>query len=222
MRLGLPMSDSSHRLLLLHASRASVDPVSEFYLREALELRPVNILDEGVMGDLHEKNWGRAVSRLRDLIAQAAALYGVETALVTCSALGPEQMAAIREGSSIRTIKIDEPMLERAARSFNGAIGLVATFPSTADTSLAWLRHFRPEAKIEVVCDAEALQALLRGEKEEHDRRLLAAAEEMAARGVSGIVLAQVSMARLAAEIRRLTGLEVLESLTSSLAGVRR
>ena len=222
MRLGLPMSDKSHRLLLLHASRASVDPVSEFYLREAGDLRPVNILDEGVMGDLHEKNWGRAVSRLRDLIAQAAALYGVETVLVTCSALGPEQMAAIREGSSIRTIKIDEPMLERAARSFDGPIGLVATFPSTVDTSLAWLRHFRPEAEIEVVCDSDALQALLRGEREEHDRRLLAAAKEMAARGVSGIVLAQVSMARLAPEIRRLTGLEVLESLTSSLAGVRR
>jgi aspartate/glutamate racemase len=216
------MFDNAHRLLLLHASRASVDPVSEFYLRAAADLRPVNILDEGVMGYLREKNWDRAVSRLRDLIGQAAAVYGVEMVLVTCSALGPEQMAAIREGSSIRTIKIDEPMLERAATSFVGRIGLVATFPSTVDTSLAWLRHFRPDAEVEVVCDAEALQALLRGEKEEHDRRLLAAAEEVAARGVGGIVLAQVSMARLAAEIRRLTGLEVLESLTTSLAGVRR
>lgn len=222
MRRGLPMFDNRHRLLLLHASRASVDPVSEFYLREAADLRPVNILDEGVMGDLHEKNWDRAVARLRDLIGQAVAAYGVETALVTCSALGPEQMAAIREGSSIKTIKIDEPMLERASRSFDGPVGLVATFPSTVDTSLAWLRHFRPDAEIDVVCDEEALQALLRGEREEHDRRLLAAATEMAARGVGGIVLAQVSMARLADDIRRLTGLEVFESLTTSLAGVRR
>jgi hypothetical protein len=43
----------------------------------------------------------------------------------------------------------------------------------------------------------------------------------MAARGVAGIVLAQVSMARLAGEIRQRTGLTVLESLTTSLAGVR-
>jgi hypothetical protein len=222
MRQGLPMSASAHRLLLLHASRASVDPVSEFYLREAADLRPVSILDEGVMGDLREKNWDRAVARLNDLIGQAVTMYGVETVLVTCSALGPEQMAAIRAGNRIRTIKIDEPMLEWAARSFAGPIGLVATFPSTVDTSLAWLRHFRPDARIEVVCDAEALQALLRGEREEHDRRLLAAAQEMASRGVGGIVLAQVSMARLADEIRRLSGLEVLESLTTSLAGVRR
>jgi aspartate/glutamate racemase len=105
--------------------------------------------------------------------------------------------------------------------TFAGPIGLVATFPSTVDTSVAWLRHFQPEAEIEVSCDAGALEALLRGERAEHDRRLIAAAEEMAARGVAGIVLAQVSMARLAGEIRQRTGLTVLESLTTSLAGVR-
>lgn len=211
---------AEHRLLLLHASRASVDPVAEFYLREAPELRPVNILDEGVMGDLREERWPRAVSRLRELIAQAVTQYGVETALVTCSALGPEEMAAIREGSPARAIKIDEPMLEEAAHD-GGRVGLVTTFPSTLGTSVRWLRHFRPEVEIETVCDAGALEALLRGEREEHDRRLLAAAEEMAGRGVSCLVLAQVSMARLAGEIRRRTGAKVLESLSTSLAGVR-
>ena len=216
-----PPPVASHQLLLLHASRASVDPVSGFYLREAPDLWPVNILDEGVMDDLREKNWGRAVARLRDLIEQAVSAYGVATALVTCSALRPEQMAAIRAGSSVRTIKIDEPMLEQAAGSFAGSIGLVATFPATVETSVAWLRHFRPGAEVEIVCDAEALQALLRGEREEHDRRLLAAAGEMASRGVGGIVLAQVSMARLTGEIRWRTGLEVFESLTTSLARVR-
>jgi len=211
---------ASHRLLLLHASRASVDPVSEFYLRAAVALRPVNILDEGVMGDLRDKNWDRATGRLIDLIGQASVQYGVETALVTCSALGPEQMAGIRERTSIRTLKIDEPMLEEAARSFQGAVGLVATFPSTVETSVAWLRHFQPDVEIEIICDAEALQALLQGDTETHDRRLLAAAGEIASRGVGGIVLAQVSMARLADEVRRRTGLPVLESLTTSLAGV--
>jgi aspartate/glutamate racemase len=199
-----------------------VDPVSEFYLREAGELRPVNILDEGVMDDLREQNWDRAVKRLRDLIEQAAGAYGITSALVTCSALGPAQMEAIRAGSPIRTLKIDEPMLGQAAGASGGKIGLVATFPSTVDTSVAWLRHFRRDVEMEIICDAEALQALLRGEREEHDRRLLAAADTMAHRGVGVIVLAQVSMARLASEIRRRTGLAVLESLTTSLAGVRR
>lgn len=210
-----------NRLLLLHAARPSVEPVSEFYLREAGDLAPVNILDEGVMAHLRTKDWGRAVTRLRSLVLQAVEEYGVETALVTCSALGPREMMAIRDGLPVRALKIDEPMLERAALDFRGPIGLVATFPSTVDTSVAWLRHFQPEAEIEVSCDAGALEGLLRGEREEHDRRLIAAAEEMASRGVAGIVLAQVSMARLADEIRRRTGLTVLESLTTSLAGVR-
>mgnify|MGYP003340238979 CR=1 FL=1 len=199
----------------------SVEPVSEFYLREAPEMAPVNILDEGVMGHLRTQDWGRAVARLRSLIGQGVAEYGIDTALVTCSALGPGEMAAIREGLAVRTLKIDEPMLETAAGTFAGSLGLLATFPSTVDTSLAWVRHFRPDAAIEVLCDAGALEGLLRGEREEHDRRLVAAAEELARRGVGGIVLAQVSMARLAGEIRRRTGIPVLESLTTSLAGVR-
>lgn len=211
----------ANRLLLLHAARPSVDPVSEYYLREAADLAPVNVLDEGIMGYLRVQKWDRAVARLRSLILQSVEEYGVKTALVTCSALGPAEMQAIRDGLPVRALKIDEPMLERAARTFAGRIGLVATFPSTVDTSLAWLRHFRPDAEIEVCCDAEALEGLLRGERAEHDRRLIAAAEEMAARGVGGIVLAQVSMARLADEIRSRTGLPVLESLTTSLAGVR-
>lgn len=208
-------------LLLLHASRASVDPVSEFYLREAGDLSPINILDEGVMGDLRRQDWPRAVARLGDLIRQAVDCYGVETVLVTCSALGPAEMAAIRAASPVRTLKIDEPMLERAAHSFPGKTGLVATFASTVDTSLAWLRHFKPGIEVEVACDTGALEALLRGDREQHERRLLAAAGELAGRGVAGIVLAQVSMAPLAGEIRRNTGLEILESLTTSLDGIR-
>ncbi len=209
-----------HRLALIHASRASVDPVAEFYVREAGEMRPVNLLDEGVMGHLRERAWRAAVGRLRDLIGQAEQVYGSETALVTCSALGPEEMGAIREGCQTRTLKIDEPMLEVAAQC-GGRVGLVATFPSTVVTSTAWLRHFRAGVEMEVACDAGALEALLRGEREEHDRRLLATAEEVTQRGVDVLVLAQVSMARLAGEIRRRTGVEVLESLTTSLAGVR-
>ena len=209
-----------HRLGLIHASRASIDPVAEFYLREAPAWRPVNLLDEGVMGDLRAREWPRAVSRLREMIGEAASLYGIETALVTCSALGPAEMAAIREGLEIRVIKIDEPMLERAALESAGRVGLVATFASTVETSTAWLRHFRPSIGIEVGCDTGALEALLAGDREEHDRRLVATAEEVAARGVDILVLAQVSMARLAGEIRRRTGVELLESLTTSLAAV--
>ena len=211
----------ANRLLLLHAARPSVEPVAEFYLREAGDLTPVNVLDDGVMGHLRRQDWGRAVARLRSLILQGVEEYGVDTVLVTCSALGPVQMAAVRDGLPVRALKIDEPMLEQAAVSFPGPIGLVATFPSTVETSSAWLRRFQPEVEIEVSCDAGALEALLCGERAEHDRRLIAAAEEMAARGVAGIVLAQVSMARLAEEIRQRTGLIVLESLTTSLAGVR-
>jgi aspartate/glutamate racemase len=210
-----------HPLLLLHASRASIDPVAEFYGREAADLSPVSILDEGVMGELRRREWTRAATRLVDLIHQAVERYGTRAVLVTCSALDPRAMAVVRAASPVPALKIDEPMLAEAAREWQGKVGLVATFASTVETSETWLRHFRPDIEIETVCDTEALERLLAGDREEHDRRLLAAAEAAAARGVEGLVLAQVSMARLAPAIRARTGLPVLESLTTSLAGLR-
>jgi len=210
-----------HRLLLLHASRASVDPVSEYYLREAPEMRPVNILDEGVMGNLRDHDWPRAVSRLRDLIGQAVDVYGVDAALVTCSALGPVEMESIRRDLPVRAVKIDEPMLATAAKLYPRSIGLLATFPATVETSTAWLRHCEPGAKIDIECDAGALELLLQGDRVTHDNRLLAAAEALASRGAGCLVLAQVSMARLAPEIAKRTGLPVLESLTTSLTALR-
>jgi glutamate racemase len=209
-----------HGLLLLHASRASVDPVSEYYLHHAPELRPVNLLDEGVMGCLRAKEWGEALEGLLWHLRWAVDRYGVRAALVTCSALGPEAMAALRTASPVPVVKIDEPMLEAASRE-EGPAGLLATFPSTVETSLEWLHHYNPGLKVETICDAPALESLLRGERERHDELLIRSAEILARRPIARIVLAQVSMARLAAEIQKRTGLETVESLSTSLGKVR-
>ncbi len=209
-----------HRLLLLHASRASVDAVAEFYLHHAPELKPVNVLDEGVMGCLRRQEWPRAIAGLQHHIQRAKEEYSVDAALVTCSALGPAQMQELRANAGIPLLKIDEPMLENAARD-EGPIGLIATFPSTVDTSLAWLRHFNPELKVQVALNPQALEALLRGDRSSHDAQLLQTAELLARNNISKIILAQVSMARLAGDVQAKTGLETLESLGSSLAGVR-
>ena len=209
-------------LLLLHASRASVDPVSEFYLDRAPELRQINLLDEGVMHRLKAKDWDGAVRRLAHLVRDAAGEYGIDRVLVTCSAIPPAPMMALREACAVPMLKIDEPMLEAAASESDGRVGLVATFPSTVETSIAWLRHFRPGIAVETECDAEALEALLRGERESHDERLGAAVRRIAGSGASPIVLAQVSMARLAPILARDTGARILESLSTSLDGVRR
>ncbi|MBM3785182.1 MAG: hypothetical protein FJW30_12530 [Acidobacteria bacterium] len=209
-----------HGLLLLHASRASVEPVSEFYLHHAPELRPVNVLDEGVMGCLHAKEWQTAIEGLAHHVERAKREYGVRAALVTCSALGPEQMAVLRGATAIPLVKIDEPMLEAAAGA-EGPVGLLATFPSTVETSLAWIEHFCPEQKVIVRSDPPALDALLRGDRDRHDELLLRSAGILAREPITKIVLAQVSMARLAARVREATNLETLESLSTSLSAVR-
>jgi aspartate/glutamate racemase len=197
-----------------------VEPVSEYYLHQAPELRPVNLLDEAIMGCLNAKEWAAAIESLADHIERARQRNGVRAALVTCSALGPEHMEALRAAVSIPLVKIDEPMLRQAAAA-GEPVGLLATFPSTVETSLAWLRHFNPALPVEVVSDPPALEALLRGERERHDELLLRSAGLLARKPVQGIVLAQVSMARLAGAVRERTLLPTFESLTTSLSQVR-
>ena len=51
---------------------------------------------------------------------------------------------------------------------------------------------------------------------------MLTAADDLAAQGVDAIVLAQVSMAHLAAPLKERTRLPVLSSLETSLVEVRR
>lgn len=210
----------SHDLLLLHASRAAIDPVAEYYLREAPELRPVNLLDEGVMGMLRRGDEAGAVSRLARWASEARDAYGVRGGVVTCSALSPAAMKSLRTQSPVPLIKIDEPMLGAAAEQ-GGRIGLVATFAATVETSEAWLRRLNPGAEIVTVCDTEALERLLAGDRETHDARLLGAVDRAAGQGAGHLVLAQVSMARLAGEITARTGLVARESLSTSLVAAR-
>lgn len=208
-------------VLLLHASRASVDTVSEYYLRHAPTLTQLNLLDEGVMHYLRDRDWSRAIKRLHRLIRGADAEYGgIRQVLVTCSAIGPFWMKALRASCPMPVIKIDEPMLELAAQ--NPRVGVVATFPSTVETSVEWLRHFHPGIEIEVSCDADALHALLRGDREEHDRRLISSVRSLAHQNLPAIALAQVSMARLAGDFDGLNGTRILESLSTSLDTIRR
>lgn len=211
--------DARHDLLLLHASRAAVEPVAEFYQREAADLRPLNLLDDGIMGLLRSGDWDAAVVSLARHLDRAVETYGVRSALLTCSALRPRDMEALRGRVALALRKIDEPMLHAAATA-GGRVGLLATFPATVETSAAWLRHANPEVDLETECEAGALDALLQG-RQEHDQRLVEAARRLADRGAQRLVLAQVSMVRLAERVALETGLPVHESLRSSLSAVR-
>lgn len=208
-------------VVLVHASRASVDPVTNHYNAAAPEIRTINLLDDGVMELLGALDMRRAVRRLAEMVEKARTEYRAQAALVTCSAVSRAGMQELRSSTNIPIVKIDEPMARRAAAS-GRRIGIVATFPATVATTVE-LIHEAATFPIETthILAADALQALLRGRVEEHDRLLLEAAQRAAAERIDALVLAQVSMARLEPLIRERVRVPVFSSLATSLDEVR-
>lgn len=213
------------KITLIHASRASVDPLNGYYPRQMPELDITNLLDDGIIGLFSVGDMGLAKRRLVDMIAVGREVYKAELALLACSAVPRDDLAELRASAEIPLLKIDEPMARAAIRA-GRRIGVIVTFPPTQQVTHDLLRAAAGDAGCEIdMCDQlvpEALHALLRGDKATHDRLLTAAAEKLGCEGVDAIVLAQVSMGHLVPVLGKQTGLPIFSSLETSMAEVRR
>ncbi len=146
----------------------------------------------------------------------------MKLALLTCSALPVEALERIRAVASIPVIKIDEPMARAAVRR-GRHVAVVATFPATVETTQELLAAAASgPLEVRSVLAAEALQALLRGDRAAHDRLFFDAVDTALAQPADSLVLAQVSMARLHDEVQARTKVPVFSSLRSSLDEVQR
>jgi hypothetical protein len=144
--------------------------------------------------------------------------------MVTCSSVTPAIIAALTPDAGIPLFKIDDPMAADAVRA-GRRIGVVMTFPPTQASTSRLLEEAAKASgrplELTPLLVPEAYQALLGGRPEEHDALLLPRVQELA-REVDGIVLAQVSLARLLPKLDGKTGsVPVFSSLTSSLRRIR-
>ena len=209
-------------IAIVHATRASLEPVNRYYSAHAPQLDIFNLLDDGLMRYLDAVDMARAQKRFLAMLATARDEYGAKMAMLTCSAVPAATMETLRAWDrAFPVIKIDEPMAAKAV-TFGETIGVLATFPATVATTQALILGAAEGHPISMptVCIPAALEALFDGDRARHDALVKAAAVEMAAGGVDGIVLAQVSMAHLMDAIARETGLPVAASLDTSLAAI--
>jgi Asp/Glu/hydantoin racemase len=199
----------------LHASRAAVDPIAHYYSAHQPHWTFTHLLDDGIMRHLHNRDWAAATNRLQHHLADLQATYGIDAALITCSALPINRLTRLQSG--IPVTKIDVPMAQTAV-TLGDRIGILSTFPATRETTrdlLTWAANGVPKEFVEVSAPA-ALTALLAGDTITHDAAFLDAVAAFQNR-VDVLVLAQVSMARLAPQAAALLGIPVLDSLSSSL-----
>jgi Asp/Glu/hydantoin racemase len=212
------------KVAFIHTSPAAIGPLMQFYTEAAPELEVTNLLDDGLLRLLAAKDAATAEARLRDMLEVAAGTYGAEAAMVTCSSVSKEMVENIAGGFALPVLKIDYPMARRAVRA-GRKIGVAATFPPTLVPTRRLLAEAAEEigAGIEVVEDVtpEAYDALLAGDAARHDELLLDAVSRLEGRGVSAIVLAQVSMARVLPKLDGRVGVPVLSSLHTSLEAIR-
>jgi len=212
------------RVAFVHTSPAAVGPVAQFYKEAAPEFEVTNLLDDGLLRLLAEGEVATVERRMADMIGAAADTYGAEAAMVTCSSVPLESVEKLAASAGLPVLKIDYPMARRAARA-GRLIGVAATFPPTLGPTGRLLAEAAREAgtEIEIVEDVtpDAYEALLSGDAERHDRLLLEGIARLEAKGVSVVVLAQVSMARVLPAAEGRFRVPLLTSLHTSLEALR-
>lgn len=194
-----------------------------YYPVEAPNLVITNLLDDGVMRMFSQSRNADATRRLGEMIGTVHREYGAELALLCCSAVTREMLEALRPEAPVPVLKIDVPMTEVAVKA-GRRIGVLVTFPPTLEITHRLLEDAASLSgkDIELVDELQpdAVDAILAGDAETHDRLLLEAADRLLSLEVDVIVLAQVSMAHLVGPISNRTGLPVFSSLETSLAAV--
>ncbi|MCH3918317.1 MAG: aspartate/glutamate racemase family protein [Spirochaetia bacterium] len=172
--------------------------------------------DPGLRGFFSKDNKLRLFNDIRNM-----ELAGSELIVVTCSTLTPT-VEEIRPFIQVPVIAIDDAMCELAVKS-GSRIRVIATARSTVEPTE---RHLRATAiqcgfslpEITSSDDSVAYEAMKRGDMELHDKRVLQMIADTS--GYDVIVLAQASMAHLADQGSKLSGIPVLGSVPSCQAAI--
>jgi hypothetical protein len=197
---------SAPRIALIHATPLAIQPVNASFQKLWPEAKLQNILDDSLSRDLAALGHLTAdmVERFIDL-AQYAKRVGCQGILFTCSAFG-EAIESAAAATGIPTLKPNEAMFEEALQVALKAkpnpadplsIGLVATFAASIDSMreefMAMTANMNRVVNLHGVHVPLAMEALGKGQAQEHDQRIAVGIENMPKCDV--MMLAQFSMA---------------------------
>jgi Asp/Glu/hydantoin racemase len=148
---------------------------------------------------------------------------GADLIMICCSSISPGADVA-RQIVDVPVLKIDEPMAEKAVQT-GDIIGVLATARTTLANSSELVKSKAKlkgrRVKIKSLLCEEAFQALLKGNREKHDRLAKEAALKLA-KNTDVVVLAQASLSHLAPKIQKETKTPILTSPGLAIAAIRR
>ena len=206
------------RIALIHALAHSIAPINSAFERDWPEAIRMNLLDDCLSADLVRA--GRLDEAMHERflrLGQYAVDTGANGILFTCSAFGPCIEAVARRHAGIPVLKPNEAMVEEAAAG-SGRLGLIATFQPTLDSMPS---EFPDNVELVTALAAGAMEALNRGDVQQHDELVAAQARALKERGCARIALAQFSMARARSACEDASGLPVMTTVDSAVRALR-
>lgn len=207
------------RVALIHALSYSVAPINAELARAWPECERMNLLDDSLSADLARSGRGldAAMHQRFEALAAYAEGTGAQAILFTCSAFGPCIEAVAARRPHMPVLKPNEAMVAEAVAT-GKRVGLIASF---APTLVSMPAEFPPGTELLTRLADGAMAALDRGDAAEHDARVVDAARWLQQRGCELIALAQFSMTRAEAAVRRAIDLPVLTTPGSAVRALR-
>ena len=193
------------KLALIHTV-GSLPPVFAALAEEALPgVDRTDLVDESLLGDTIAAGSLQAATRERLAShVEGAIRDGADLVLVTCSSMGPAVDDLASRGLPV--LRVDEALADAAVRT-GARIGVIATLSTTLEPTTALVRRRaealgQPHGEVEIVTELVdgAFAELRAGNLERHDELVRDGLRRLIPR-VDVVVLAQASMARVAAQL---------------------
>ncbi len=202
------------RIVLLHTVAFLADMFHKLFKKHLPDTDTCHMVDEGIIHELMraQKLTPKIGRRLAMQVSMANDI-GADLILFTCSSTSP-MVDTLQKLADMPILKIDEPMAEKAV-DLGKKIGVITTAKTTLRPSVDLIESqaikVNKPIKVQAVLETQAFEAKRSGNSIEHDRIVKAAASKLAQKN-DVIVLAQASMAHLAAELHLQTDCPVLAS----------
>ena len=210
------------RIALIHATPAAVGPIVDEFAAAWPSAELVNILDDSLSRDrARDDRLTTAMERRFDVLADYALSLGAEAILFTCSAFGPA-IERVASRVAVPVLKPNEAMFAEAMTS-GRRIAMLATFapsiPNMEEEFKADAARAGATVELRSLLVPDALAALNAGRADEHAQRIVEAGRTLD--DCDAIMLAQFSMAPVAAALRQSVSRPVLTSPASAVAKLK-
>lgn len=213
-------TEKDFRIVLIHATPVSIDPILVAFNDEWPEAETVNLLDDALGKDLNSGAFGAGLIGQRiEALGEYGVMLGADGILYSCSAFGKE-IDAVKRQLEIPVLKPNEAMFEKALM-IGGKIGMIATFKPSIQSMeqefYALADELGKTAQLDSIFVDDAMAALSQGDLQTHNNLIGEASSVFADYQV--VMLAQFSASQALPAVEERLGCIVL---TSPLSAVRK